>query len=107
MELLARLGGPDHRALLDACQRGGARPWIPLSSSVGPSTLFLEVAGRCDEGCIVGDSDPTPQVGDALNIDTCVRVVREGAALGFKRLELIGADPFQDLDQAQDCSRPR
>ncbi|HTQ45398.1 MAG TPA: radical SAM protein, partial [Polyangiaceae bacterium] len=58
------------------------------------STLFLEVAGRCNERCVHCYADSAPEVRDALDVDTCVRVIREGATLGFERLQLTGGDPL-------------
>jgi MoaA/NifB/PqqE/SkfB family radical SAM enzyme len=91
---LAQLGSPMHAALAEAGRCGGGRPWVPLSSFDAPSTLFLEVAGRCNERCVHCYADSAPEVRDALDADTCVRVIREGAALGFERLQLTGGDPL-------------
>jgi MoaA/NifB/PqqE/SkfB family radical SAM enzyme len=91
---LAQLGSPVHAALAEAGRWGGGVPWVPLSSFDAPSTLFLEVAGRCNERCVHCYADSAPEVGDALDVDTCVRVVRDGAVLGFERLQLTGGDPL-------------
>jgi MoaA/NifB/PqqE/SkfB family radical SAM enzyme len=94
---IAKLGSPvhaAHAALAEAARCGGGRPWVPLSSVDAPSTLFLEVAGRCNERCVHCYADSAPDVRAALEVDACVRVIREGAALGFERLQLTGGDPL-------------
>jgi MoaA/NifB/PqqE/SkfB family radical SAM enzyme len=65
-----------------------------LSSIDAPSILFLEVAGRCNERCVHCYADSAPDVRAALDLDACFRVIREGAALGFGRLQLTGGDPL-------------
>jgi MoaA/NifB/PqqE/SkfB family radical SAM enzyme len=91
---IAALGSPVHTALAEAARCGGGRPWVPLSSIDAPSTLFLEVAGRCNERCLHCYADSAPDVHAALDRNACVRVIREGAALGFERLQLTGGDPL-------------
>jgi MoaA/NifB/PqqE/SkfB family radical SAM enzyme len=91
---IAKLGSPMHAALAEAARCGGGRPWIPLSSVDAPSTLFLEVAGRCNERCVHCYADSAPEVRAALDLDACVRVIHEAATLGFERLQLTGGDPL-------------
>jgi MoaA/NifB/PqqE/SkfB family radical SAM enzyme len=91
---LAAIGSAEHQALADTARRAGGLPWTPLDAISGPSVLFLEVVGRCNERCVHCYADSSPQNAAALDRDTCLRVIREGAALGFEWLQLTGGDPL-------------
>jgi MoaA/NifB/PqqE/SkfB family radical SAM enzyme len=94
LAVLGAIGSPEHRALADSARRGGGRPWTPLDGLAGPPVLFLEVVGRCNERCVHCYADSSPQIDAALEKETCLRVIREGAALGFEWLQLTGGDPL-------------
>jgi MoaA/NifB/PqqE/SkfB family radical SAM enzyme len=94
LAVLGALGTAEHRTLLETARRGGGRAWTPLDSVDGPSVLFLEVIGRCNERCVHCYADSSPQNGAALDQETCLRVISEGAALGFQWLQLTGGDPL-------------
>jgi MoaA/NifB/PqqE/SkfB family radical SAM enzyme len=91
---LAAIGSPEHRALADSAHQGGGLPWLPLDAISGPSILFLEVVGRCNERCVHCYADSSPQNAAALDKESCLRVIREGAGLGFEWLQLTGGDPL-------------
>ncbi len=94
LDELGALGSRDHRALAAVARQGGGRPWVPLTAYGSGSVLFLEVVGRCNERCVHCYADSAPEVTAALDRETCLRVVGEGAALGFERLQLTGGDPL-------------
>jgi MoaA/NifB/PqqE/SkfB family radical SAM enzyme len=94
IESLAAMGSEAHAALARAGRQGGGRPWVPLSAASDTSTLFLEVVGRCNERCVHCYAGSAPDVAEALDADTCLRVIRQAAELGFDRLQLTGGDPL-------------
>jgi MoaA/NifB/PqqE/SkfB family radical SAM enzyme len=94
LAVLGAIGTPEHRTLLETARRGGGRAWMPLDSVDGPSVLFLEVVGRCNERCVHCYADSSPQNAAALDRESCLRVIAEGAALGFEWLQLTGGDPL-------------
>lgn len=91
---LAALGSPLHQRLEEVAARGDARPWIPTSAYRGESILFLEVVGQCNERCVHCYAGSAPEIEAGLDEQTARRVVREAAALGFRRLQLTGGDPL-------------
>ena len=91
---LGAIGSAEHQALADTARRAGGVPWTPLDAVHGPSILFLEVVGRCNERCVHCYADSSPQNAAALDRETCLRVISEGAALGFEWLQLTGGDPL-------------
>lgn len=56
--------------------------------------LFLELTGRCNENCLHCYASSSPTVEEALDSEEIQGVLREAAALGFRRVQLTGGDPL-------------
>ena len=59
-----------------------------------PSTCFVELTAQCNERCTHCYAGSSPEMTDALPLETLERVVRDAHALGFQRIQYTGGDPL-------------
>lgn len=60
----------------------------------GWGRLFVELTGQCNETCVHCYADAGPGRTEALDWETIRGVVEDGAALGFRSIQLTGGDPL-------------
>jgi radical SAM protein with 4Fe4S-binding SPASM domain len=68
----------------------GSQPWM-----AGLDLLWLEVTGRCNLECIHCYADSSPQIPltQGMSYERWVDVLREGFALGCRKVQFIGGEP--------------
>lgn len=76
-----------------------AQPLRPLERAAllrgsGYGQLFVELTARCNERCVHCYADSSPEREEALDDATMRRVLADGRALGFTKVQLTGGDPL-------------